>query len=131
MSFAAILHSRPSAALFDRRTQGEHLKYTTNMSVSQCRVSFNDLDGVTHAVEVDAESLYEAVALAVGAFRQDEIATDQPGPMTEFSVVVVRKAVEHKIRFGRVQRWVQPSTVGGPALKVKRETLRRVLEGSG
>ena len=51
-------------------------------------------------------------------------------PMTEFSVVVVRKAVEHKVRFGRVQQWVQPSTVGGPALKVKRERLRRVLEGT-
>lgn len=74
-------------------------------------------------------SAYETNTTFDGITATMEIATDQPGPMTEFSVIVVRKAVEHKIRFGRVQQWVQPSTVGGPALKVKRERLRRVLEG--
>jgi hypothetical protein len=30
-------------------------------------------DGVLHGVDVDAESLYEAVAIAVAQFREDDI----------------------------------------------------------
>jgi hypothetical protein len=33
---------------------------------------------------VDAETLYEAVALAVAEFRQDQINESSPGTMTEF-----------------------------------------------
>lgn len=33
------------------------------MSVQSCRVSVQDLMGVTHTVEVTAESVFEAVAL--------------------------------------------------------------------
>jgi hypothetical protein len=35
------------------------------MAGSRCRVSFTDSEGVLHGVDVDAESLYEAVAIAV------------------------------------------------------------------
>jgi hypothetical protein len=51
-----------------------------------------------HAVEVNAESPYEAVALAVAEFRQGEILTETPGAMTEFCVTVLRKPIERRIR---------------------------------
>ena len=94
-----------------------------------CRVSYTDTEGVTHATEVDAESLYEAVALAVAEFREDGM-TAPPGPMTEFMVIVLRKPIEHRIRFKKVAEWVQPSTKGGPAEMVKREKLRKLLAGA-
>jgi hypothetical protein len=61
------------------------------MAGSRCRVSFTDSDGILHGVDVDAESLYEAVAIAVAQFREDDINTlsrvqkpggaqDQAGP---------------------------------------------------
>jgi hypothetical protein len=84
---------------------------------------------VVHTVEVDADSLYEAVALAVAEFRQDEIITDPPGPMTEFLVTVLRRPIEHRVRFKKIQEWVQPSTKGGPGAVVGRERLRKLLEG--
>jgi hypothetical protein len=40
------------------------------MGISHCRVSYLDQEGLDHAVEVEAESLYEAVAIAVAEFRQ-------------------------------------------------------------
>src|SRR5664280_3617718 len=43
--------------------------YSYNLPVARCRVSFADQDGILHAVEVDADSLYEAVAHAVAEFR--------------------------------------------------------------
>jgi len=99
------------------------------MAISRCRVSYSDLDGVNHAVEVIAESLYEAVALAVAEFRHGEIFTETPGPMAEFCVTVLRKPIEHRIRFKKVQEWVQPSTKGGAAAMVARERLRKILDG--
>jgi hypothetical protein len=98
-----------------------------DMAASRCRVSYSDSDGVTHAVEVEADSLYEAVALAVAEFRQDEILTTTPAPMTEFCVTVLRRPIEHRIRFRKVQEWVKPSTKGGPAGILLRERLRKLL----
>lgn len=107
-----------------RRTQ----RYNEPVPVSRCRVSYTDTEGICHAVEVDAESLYEAVALAVAEFRDGEIMTDLPSPMAEFTVLIIRRPIEHRIRFKRVQEWAQPSTKGGPAAAVKREKIRKIID---
>jgi hypothetical protein len=103
------------------------LRYNIPVPVSRCKVSYTDMEGIVHAVEVDAGSLYEAVALAVAEFREDEIITDTPAPMTEFCVTVLRRPVEHRVRFQKVQEWVQPTTKGGPAGIILRERLRKLL----
>ena len=41
------------------------------MALRSCLVSCRDLAGTEHAVEVTAESLYEAVAQALGILRGD------------------------------------------------------------
>ena len=53
-------------------------------------MSFTDSDKTEHAVEVEAESLYEAVALAVADFREDPLLRDRPGSGAEFIVAVLR-----------------------------------------
>ena len=95
------------------------------MAVSTCTVSFKDFDGVTHSATVDAESLIEAVALAVSVFRADKIAPASFGPATVFSVSAVAKTAEHKIDFSKVREAVEPSTKGGPAGILRRERLRK------
>jgi hypothetical protein len=99
------------------------------MAHSRCRVSYADADGLVHSVEVDADSLFEVVALAVAEFRQCEIITDVPRPMTEFCVTVLRKPIEHRIHFKKVQQWVQPTTKDGPAGISPRDRLRKLLTG--
>ncbi len=94
----------------------------------RCRVSYTDTDGIAHSAEVDAASLYEAVAIAVAEFRDDEIIATAPAPMTEFVVTVIRKPIEHRITFKRVEEWCQTSTKGGPAQTVKRDRLRQLIE---
>lgn len=96
------------------------------MALSRCQVAFIDSDGVEHSIEVDAESLYEAVALAIAEFRPGEISIDAPGPMTEFRVTVLRKPIEHKIRLKQVMRWAGPTTKEGPGGVVRRENVRRL-----
>ena len=42
------------------------------MFVRSCRVSVEDMQGITHTVDVTAESLYEAVAQGLAALRGRE-----------------------------------------------------------
>ena len=49
--------------------------------------------------------------------------------MTEFTVAVYRNPTEHKIRLGQVTKWVQHTTKEGPAGIMKRERVRRLLDG--
>jgi hypothetical protein len=42
------------------------------MALRSCLVSCRDLAGTEHAVEVTAETLYEAVAQALGILRGDQ-----------------------------------------------------------
>ena len=97
------------------------------MASSRCRVSFTDSEGILHGVDVDAESLYEAVAIAVASFREDDVSPSSPGPMTEFTVVVHRNPTEHKIRLQQVLKWSEHSTKEGPAGITKRLRVRTLL----
>ena len=99
------------------------------MAGSRCRVSFTDSDGVLHGVDVDADSLYEAVAIAVAQFRDDDVSPANPGVMTEFTIAVYRNPTEHKIRLGQVAKWAEHTTKEGPAGITKRERVRRLLDG--
>lgn len=40
--------------------------------MAPCRVSYLDLEGFRHSVELEAASLYEAAVLAVSRFRQHD-----------------------------------------------------------
>jgi hypothetical protein len=71
--------------------------------VRPCLVSFTDLDGFRHAVEVQAESLYEAVVLAVKAFREHAC---EPGTASQIHVEVRTPGVTHTVSLRRVQEWL-------------------------
>ncbi len=85
------------------------------------------MDGLEHAVEVHAETLYEAVALAVKEFRQDEVNESTPSPATEFVITVFRRPTEHKIRLNQVTKWAVHTVREGPAGIVKRQRVRKLL----
>lgn len=42
------------------------------MGVRSCRVTIQDIDGVSHTVDVTAATLYEAVAQGLAAIRGNE-----------------------------------------------------------
>ena len=96
------------------------------MGVARCSVSFTDSDGVSHRIHVQAESLYEAVALAIAGFRDDPI-VPRPNPMTEFTIVIERPAVEHRIRLSQVAKWAEDTTREGPAGVMKRQRMKVLL----
>ena len=67
------------------RTHGEH-------SLKTCLVSFTDPDGFRHSVEVQAHSLYEAVAIAARSFAD---AGCPPTQGTELDIQVRVRAITH------------------------------------
>jgi hypothetical protein len=86
-----------------RQTKGEYLVITQDMAGSRCRVSFTDNEGVLHGVDVEAESLYEVIAIAVAQLRDDEI-SPSAGADDRIHGRGLQKPTEHKIRLGQVER---------------------------
>lgn len=97
-----------------------------NSEMARCRVSFTDQNGIPHAVEVQADSLYEAVAMAVAEFRTDPLSA-VPGAMTEFTVTIPRPAIEHRVRLSQVAKWADTTTREGPAGITKRQRVKALL----
>ena len=82
---------------------------------------FVDISGIRHAVEVQADSLYEAAALAIRTFRQHNY---EPGT---FSLdIEVRTSIHHTITVKKVEIWLSASAKG-PKEMVLKQRLKELL----
>jgi hypothetical protein len=76
-------------------------------------------------VEVTAESLYEAAALALSIFRGSEWA-DQIGPGTELCVAVKNPETIHRVTLDMIRRWCDGVAVS-PNEVLKRHRVRSLI----
>jgi len=90
--------------------------------MATCIVSFVDLDGIRHSVEVEAEGLYEAGVLATRVFRQHNCA---PGPNTKLDVEI-RSSVTHTVTRQRIEEWLDAGA-RSPGEFVLKERLKQLL----
>jgi hypothetical protein len=77
---------------------------------------------------VTADSLYEAVAQGLGAFRENDWVDDIGRGQTTITVLVRQPAVEHKVRVWEFEQWLesQRRTPAEMSLKHRlRELVRR------
>jgi len=95
------------------------------MAARVCTVSFQDVRGIRHSVEVDAESLYEAAVLAVQRFRKDAW-TDPLGPATVLDVEAREPVARHSISLQQVERWLGGAT-SSPNEAAKKAKLKMIL----
>ncbi len=91
-----------------------------------CRVSFQDAEGVAHGVEVAATSLYEAVVLALKAFRGSEWMESGPGMATDIEVTVLQPVAKHKIPLKRILAWLEANGKT-PKEQAQKQRLRELL----
>ena len=75
------------------------------MTLKSCSVSCEDTNGHEHAVEVTAETLYEAVAQALAAFRSNGW-VGEIGKGHTLVIRVQQPAVEHRVRLAEFERWL-------------------------
>jgi len=95
------------------------------MALRACTISFKDARGIRHGVEVEAESLYEAVVLAVRCFRSDPW-IEQVAPGTLLDVEVREPCTTHVITLQHVERWIA-SSAPNPLEASKKAKLKLIL----
>jgi hypothetical protein len=88
-----------------------------------CTASFTGHDGIRHSVNIQAETLYEAVALAVREFRAHDC---PPGTASEMEGEARSPAVTHTVSLGKLRTWLQ-SSAKSPSDKILKERLKGML----
>jgi hypothetical protein len=92
----------------------------------QCVVTFRDAEGVEHAVDVTAESLYEAAALALQQFRRSEWSRGASLDTGTFKVEVCEPATFYRLKVADLERWLARSG-GKPRDVALRQRVRSRL----
>ena len=90
------------------------------------RVAFTDLEGIEHAVTVEAGSLYHAIGMAIARFRASSL--KDPGAAATFVVQPQEALPEHKATRQQFEAWLAREGVASPAETFQRNTLRDLLK---
>ena len=96
------------------------------MAVRSCRVTIQDMDGVTHTVEVTAATLYEAVAQGLAAIRGNDWVAGIAQGLNVVKVSVADVRVEHEVKLMDFTKWVD-RTGGSPREISDRQRIRSIL----
>ena len=96
------------------------------MVLRTCTVAVKDLREVEHSVEVNAETLYEAIATALAALHQDNWVGEIGQEFTTVTVVVQQPPVKHEVRMKDFLSWLGRQG-GSPAEIILREKLGKML----
>jgi hypothetical protein len=88
----------------------------------KCIVTFRDGEGVEHAAELTASSLYEAALLALHQFRQSAWSREASFDTGMLRVEVWEPPTVHRVSIADVEKWL--NRAGGKPNEV---TMRRAL----
>ena len=97
------------------------------MPIRSCRVAIQDMDGVTHTVEVTAATLYEAVARGLAAIRGNEWVAGIAQGLNVVKVSVADVRVEHEVKLMEFTKWLERGG-GSPRETCDRHRIRSILE---
>lgn len=94
------------------------------VSLKTCTVAYEDANGNQHALEVTAESLYEALALALAAFRSNGW-VGELGRGNTLNIKVQQPAIEHRVRVAEFEEWLgrNGKSPAEMSLKVRRRSI--------
>jgi hypothetical protein len=97
--------------------------------VAFCRVSYRDIEGIEHAVEVEGESLYEAVARAVNRFRRDDgWSMDAPSSACQLSVKMLKDTpITYTVPLKKVVDFALHGTAKGPSDVLRKKRIKELL----
>ena len=107
------------------RTKDEHDTLSA-VVLRICKVSVTDIGGVEHSIEVTAETLYEAIATALAALKQDNWVGEIGQGFTTVSVLVQQPPVKHEVKIKDFLSWLNRQG-RSPAEVILKQKLERVL----
>ena len=100
--------------------------YFALMPVRSCRVTIQDMDGVSHTVEITAATLYEAVAQGLAAIRANEWVAGIAQGLNVAKVSVADVRVEHEVKRMDFTKWLEKNG-GSPREVSDRQKIRSIL----
>ncbi len=91
-------------------------------------MSYRDVEGIEHGVDVQADTLFEAVASAVKSFRETLWFGNPPGPNCTFCVRVLKEAPQtYTVELSKVEAFARFGTARGPKDIVRKNRVRELL----
>ena len=96
------------------------------MPQKTCVVRFADREGVHHEVEVQAESLFEAAALALRGFGADDWSAEGVHWTGVLEIVVQPPAVKHKVLLEKFHAFLNGKG-GSPRDVTTRQKLNEIM----
>lgn len=100
--------------------------YFALMPLRACRVTLEDMNGVTHTVEVTAGTLYEAVAQGLAAMRGNEWVAGIAEGLNAVKVSVADVRVEHAVKMIDFKKWLERPG-GSPREVSQRQRIHAIL----
>ena len=97
------------------------------MAIRSCRVANTDMEGIAHAVEVSAGTLYEAVALGLAAIRGNDWVMGIAEGVNVVRVRVTAIPIEHEVILGDFTKWLERKG-GSPKEVYDRNRIRQILQ---
>jgi hypothetical protein len=91
-------------------------------------VSFRAQDGSARAVEVTAETLYEAAALALGEFKRSEWDLGGIAPASVLEVRIKPPVVTHTVSVRSIYSWLE-GVSRSPRERLVKERVKGLLQG--
>jgi hypothetical protein len=95
------------------------------MALRICTVGFKAATGISHSVEVEAETLYEAAATGLARLKKDGW-IEGLGPGTKLEIQVRTPGSHHTLSVQQVQRWIN-SVNASPVETLKKAKLKQLL----
>ena len=86
-----------------------------------------DFKDVEHAVEVTADSLYEAVARGLRIFRSNDWVSDIAHGRNTMTVIVRQPEVKHMVQIDEFEKWLHEPSVRSPAEMSRKSRAREIL----
>jgi hypothetical protein len=102
------------------------ISYFAFMPLRSCRVTIQDMDGITHTVEVTTETLYEGVAQGLAAIRGNEWAAGIAEGLNAVKVSVANVRVEHAVKMVDFKKWLERPG-GSPREVGQHQRIRAIL----
>ena len=96
------------------------------MVLRTCTVAVTDIRDVEHSIEVTAETLYEAIATAVAALRQDNWVGEIGEGFSTVTVFVHQPPVKHQVKMKDFVSWLGRQG-RSPAEVMLKQKLEKIL----
>jgi hypothetical protein len=96
------------------------------VGVRVCTVSFTSATGITHSVDVEATTVYEAAAMGLARLQQAGW-VEGLGPATRLEIQVREPATRHIVSIQQLRRWMNGVTTS-PADVLRKAKLKQLLK---